>query len=46
LDVARDSDSSARERIDREQRLMAAVIDVHQVVKLALGHAGFGTREP
>jgi hypothetical protein len=46
LDVARDGDASARERIDREQCLMVAVIDVHQVVELTLGHAGFGTREP
>jgi hypothetical protein len=46
LDVARDRDSSARERIGREQCLMVAVIDVHQVVELTLGHAGFGTREP
>lgn len=46
LDVARDSDYSARERIDREQPLMVVVIDVHQVVELALGHAGLGTREP
>jgi len=46
LDVPRDGDPSAREWIDCEQCLMVAVIDVHQVVELTLGHTGFGTREP
>ena len=46
LDVARDGNSSARERIDREQCLMVAVIDVHQLVELTFGHVRFGTREP
>ena len=47
-DVARDRDSLARGRIDREECLMIAVIDVDRVVDLdlALGHSGFGTREP
>jgi acyl-CoA reductase-like NAD-dependent aldehyde dehydrogenase len=36
LDVADDADALGRERIYREQRFMG-VIDVHQVVELALG---------
>jgi hypothetical protein len=46
LDVAHNADALGRERIYREQRFMGVVIDVHQVVELALGHSGFGTGEP
>jgi hypothetical protein len=46
LDVTHDTDTLGRERINREQCLMGVVIDVHQVVELALGHSRLGTREP
>jgi hypothetical protein len=46
LDVAHNANALGRERIYREQRFMGVVIDVHQVVELALGHSGFGTGEP
>jgi hypothetical protein len=46
LDVAHDADALGRQRIDREQCFMSVVIDVHQVVELALGYAGLGTGEP
>jgi hypothetical protein len=46
LDVAHDADPLGRERIYRKQCFMGVVIDVHQVVELALGHSGLGTGEP
>ena len=46
LGVARDGDSSARDRIDREQCLTVVVIDVHQAVKRTLRHMRFGSAEP
>jgi hypothetical protein len=46
LDIARDGDSSARDRIDREQCLTVVVIDVHQAVERTLRHIGFGSAEP
>lgn len=45
LDVAYDADALGCERIYREQRFMGMVIDVHQVVEVALGHSE-GTGEP
>ncbi len=43
-DVTHHGDATACERIDREQRLVAAMIDVNQVVEFALGHAGRDSR--
>jgi hypothetical protein len=46
LDIAHDADALGGERIYREQCFVCVVIDVQQVVELALGYPGFGTGEP
>jgi hypothetical protein len=46
LDVAHHADALGRKRIYREQCFVCVVIDIHQVVELALGDSGLGTGEP